>query len=109
MSRRCRYLSDKDYCKYWDEQLSDAETIRCEGPGGWSDDCYVEDSRGGIYDVNTGKFMTFYEFVEETASDPFRHLEQETYDFLDFTTDIAYAARFGGNLPHIRYTPKGNE
>ena len=60
----CRYLDATGYCAYWDEQLHDRETIRCEGPGGWSEDCYVEDSRGCIWD---GEWLTIAEFMKKVS------------------------------------------
>ncbi len=60
---KCRFLSDTDYCAYWDMQLQDRETIRCEGPGGWSEDCWTEDTRGAIFDPATNKFYTMYDYA----------------------------------------------
>lgn len=67
MAKTCRYLSSDGFCGYWDEQLHDRETIRCEGPGGWSDDCYVEDSYGCIYE---GEWMTLTDFWAKIIAGP---------------------------------------
>jgi len=63
MSNICRYLSNKNYCAYWDMQIQDRETIRCEGPGGWSEDCYDADTRGAIFDPHTGKYHTEHDYA----------------------------------------------
>ncbi len=67
MSNTCRYLDKNGYCAYWDEQLFDRETIRCEGPGSWSADCYVEDSLGCIWE---GKWMTEADFMKHVSESP---------------------------------------
>ncbi len=59
----CRFLSDTGYCAVYDMQLQDRETIRCEGPGGWSEQCYEKDTRGAIFDPETNKYYTASDYA----------------------------------------------
>ena len=79
----CRFLGKDNYCAYWDMQLQDRETIRCEGPGGWSENCYDKDTRGSIFDPETNQYYTMYDYaallekrvpneITETEQDRFR-------------------------------------
>lgn len=101
---RCRYLSDKDYCKYWDEQLDDYETIRCEAPGGWSEECYVEDSRGSIFDPDTGKILTKADWVAGLEEkNPLDRAAEKIVNLLWFDKELIQALQFSKNAP------KGND
>jgi len=63
----CRYLKTRVdggcvtmECRYWDVDLTEDETLRCQMPGCWSEDCYEEDNDGIIYE---GKWLTAGNFV----------------------------------------------
>ena len=90
----CRYLSDTGYCAFYDMQLFDRETIRCEGPGGWSDNCWEPDTRGSIYDPETDQYYTMYDYVallENRVPNRITETEQDrmrNYDTLDGDTIV---------------------
>ena len=103
----CRYLSDTGYCAFYDMQLFDRETIRCEGPGGWSDECWEKDTRGAIFDPETNRYYTAYEYaalledrvpgrITETEQDNIRNLRVIGKDEIQF-------------LLMDRNAPKGND
>jgi len=78
----CRYLTEKGYCAFYDMQLFDRETIRCEGPGGWSDNCWEPNTRGSIYDPETDQYFTASDYaamLEERVPNQITSTEQDRF------------------------------
>jgi len=53
----CRWLKGHE-CVYWDATLTEDETLRCQMPGGWSEECYEEDTTDDKVVFEEGRWMT---------------------------------------------------